>query len=240
MSVSWSEPADAGGGVEVRPSKAELVYTTLRNDIVRLAIVPGTAIEKQAVCDRLSVSRFPVSDALSRLGREGLVTIEPQRGSFAALLDADVIEAALFIRAAIETEACRIIASRISLSDTAALAASVARQFEYETAGDMEAAHAEDVVFHQLIVSLVRLPGVQAHDDAAAAHLERLRRLSATGTGADTVAQHVQILEALRRGDGDAAAEAMRAHLHQSRAALIALRELRPELFSPTSNGAIG
>lgn len=55
------------------------VYVTdaLRQAIVTLDLRPGEIIDKGAICERLGVSRFPVSEALARLQTEGLVDISP-------------------------------------------------------------------------------------------------------------------------------------------------------------------
>lgn len=85
------------------------VTDTLRSAIVSLALRPGEVLDKGAICDRLGVSRFPVSEALARLQTEGLVDILPQRGSTVSLIRiADVLEYML-IRKALEAEAVRIV-----------------------------------------------------------------------------------------------------------------------------------
>ena len=51
------------------------VTDELRRAIVTLALKPGETLDKGAICERLGVSRFPVSEALARLQIEGLVDI---------------------------------------------------------------------------------------------------------------------------------------------------------------------
>src|SRR5258708_38618590 len=67
-----------------RSSKADHVYRDLKESILSGALEPGGAIDKLALCERLGVSRFPVSSAISRLAYERLVTIEPQHGCVVA------------------------------------------------------------------------------------------------------------------------------------------------------------
>ena len=61
-------------------SKSVLVYEELRSAIISLKLEPGAQIDKAEICDRLEVSRQPLSEALSRLAEERLVTVEPQKG----------------------------------------------------------------------------------------------------------------------------------------------------------------
>ena len=45
----------------------QTVTDQLRRAIVSLEIEPGAVLDKGAICERLGVSRFPVSEALARL-----------------------------------------------------------------------------------------------------------------------------------------------------------------------------
>ena len=46
-----------------RGGTVQRVQDVVRDAIVRLELPPGTAIDKAALCARLGVSRFPVSEA---------------------------------------------------------------------------------------------------------------------------------------------------------------------------------
>ena len=74
----------------------------LRAAIVGLDFAPGEFIDKGAVCERLRVSRFPVSEALGRLAAEGLVEVLPQRGTRAARIRLGEVREAMMIRRALE------------------------------------------------------------------------------------------------------------------------------------------
>src|SRR6201986_5619962 len=99
-------PRQGRGGTVQRVQEVILVA------IVRLDLPPGTAIDKVALCARLGVSRFPVSEALGRLAAEGLVEVLPQRGTRVARIDLADCRQAMFIRRALEAEAMRAIAAR--------------------------------------------------------------------------------------------------------------------------------
>jgi DNA-binding GntR family transcriptional regulator len=98
-----------GPATPTRGNVTVFVTDTLRQAIVTLALKPGEVLDKGAICDRLGVSRFPVSEALARLQAEGLVDILPQRGSIVSLVKiTDVLEYML-IRKALEAEAVRVV-----------------------------------------------------------------------------------------------------------------------------------
>src|ERR1041384_6327568 len=83
--------------------------TVFVTDVLRqaggtLQLQPGEVIDKGAICDRLGVSRFPVSEALARLQAEGLVDIQPQRGSTVSLVRVPDVAEYMLIRRALECE----------------------------------------------------------------------------------------------------------------------------------------
>src|SRR6185503_12351375 len=92
-----------------RGSVTTSVTDTLRHAIVTLELKPGETLDKGAICERLGVSRFPVSEALARLQAEGLVDILPQRGSMVSLVRIADVREYMLIRKALESEAVRVL-----------------------------------------------------------------------------------------------------------------------------------
>src|SRR5215831_1128685 len=56
------------------------VYENLRADILACRLAPGDDMREQELADRYAVSRQPVREALLRLAREHLVTVQPRQG----------------------------------------------------------------------------------------------------------------------------------------------------------------
>src|SRR5262249_60232851 len=81
-----------------RGNTTQQVQELIRDAIVRLAFTPGEFIRKDAICQRLGVSRFPVSEALGRLADEGFVDILPQRGTRVSRIDISASPPAMFRR----------------------------------------------------------------------------------------------------------------------------------------------
>src|SRR2546430_16667782 len=108
-----------------RGGTVQRVQDVIRDAIVRLALPPGTAIDKAALCARLGVSRFPVSEALGRLAAEGFVEVLPQRGTRVARIDLADCRQAMFIRRAPETKTVRAIAPRADAALLSALGRNV-------------------------------------------------------------------------------------------------------------------
>ena len=56
----------------------ELVYEELKRQILRGKITPGTRMMEVELAEEMGVSRTPVREAIRKLEKEGLVTIEPR------------------------------------------------------------------------------------------------------------------------------------------------------------------
>ena len=54
-------------------------YQLLKDAIITLELLPGTPLSELQVAHRLGISKSPVREALQRLSRDGLVTLEPNR-----------------------------------------------------------------------------------------------------------------------------------------------------------------
>lgn len=209
------------------------VTDTLRQAIVGLDLAPGEVIDKGALCERLGVSRFPVSEALARLQAEGLVDILPQRGSTVSLVRiADVLEYML-IRKALEAEAVRVVTGSHSdeLIDT------LQRNMSYQRAAvqidDRKGFHERDLEFHDIIFGDMRFTRVKAVIENTRANLDRARRLILTPRRLSvTLSEHQKILDGLSAGDAAAASGAMRVHIDSVITELIEFALAHPELFA--------
>src|ERR1041384_8304843 len=111
-----------------RGGTVQRVQDVVRDAIGRLELPPGTFLDKAALCLRLGVSRFPVSEALGRLAAEGFVEVLPQRGTRVARIDLADCKQAMFIRRALEGEAMRAIAPRADAVLLAALEGNLREQ----------------------------------------------------------------------------------------------------------------
>lgn len=61
----------------------EIVYEELKRQIMIGEIPPGTRMMEVELADDMGVSRTPIREAIRKLEKEGLVSIEPRRGAYA-------------------------------------------------------------------------------------------------------------------------------------------------------------
>jgi GntR family transcriptional regulator, rspAB operon transcriptional repressor len=201
--------------VQGRPGSAtERVLAAIRSAIVELELPPGSMIDKTALCERFGVSRFPVSDALTRLQSEGLVEVLPQRGTRVTRMRMADIAQAMFIRRALEVEMVRTLAPNMSDDLRTKLEMNIGYQEVTIGRADPRAFHLLDLAFHEMLLEDLNYPRVAAAVDAARHSLERARRiLSSPQRHANTLAEHKAILAALTTRNPEAAAVAMKSHL---------------------------
>ena len=201
-----------------RSSKADHVYRDLKESILSGILEPGGAIDKLALCERLGVSRFPVSSAINRLAFERLVTIEPQHGSFVAKISIDGVRERLWVRRALEGE----IAAKASTQMPPEGMEKLERNLRYQQAAvearDVAGFYALDVDFHRLLTSQLGLGHTSEILDSLRSHLERVRRLLLSPPGRLPVsfAEHSAIAKAVAKGDAAGARAAMHYHLQQT------------------------
>jgi len=215
-----------------RGGTVQHIHDVIRDAIVRLEIPPGALIDKSALCERLGVSRFPVSEALGRLAEDGFVEILPQRGTRVTLINLADCREAMFIRRALESDAVRNIALRDDKALLNALRDNVAAQRAAMKIDDRIAFHALDLALHDLLLDALGFERVKTAVYAARAKLDRMRLFLCTPQRqASTIQEHDRILDALRTHDPAAAGRAMEQHLDMVMTELATFSATRPDVF---------
>ncbi len=215
-----------------RGGTVQHIHDVIRDAIVRLEFAPGALIDKNALCERLGVSRFPVSEALGRLAEDGFVEILPQRGTRVTLINLADCREAMFIRRALESDAVRNIALRGDKALLNAIRDNVAAQHAAMKTDDRITFHALDLTLHDLLLDALGFERVKTAVYAARAKLDRMRLFLCTPQRqASTVAEHERILEALRARDAVAAGKAMEEHLDMVMTELASFSATRPDVF---------
>jgi DNA-binding GntR family transcriptional regulator len=216
-----------------RVSLTDAVEQALRQAIVTLALEPGMMIDKMAVCERMGVSRFPVSAALAKLAQAGLVEVLPQRGTRVKPIALDDIRQHLFIRSALEVETVRDVALMRDRATLDALAVNLGKQRNLAGSGERLAFHELDLAFHAILLDAIKLPRVKEIVAVSRNALDRARQLLASPERLmHTLEEHEHIFEAICAGNADAAADAMHDHLSQVVTELQRSAKARPDLFA--------
>ena len=191
-------------------SLADKAYHEIRGLIVSLELAPGAVIDERDLIERLGIGRTPVREGLRRLAHERLVEVYPRRGMFVTGVDVRQLAKLSEVRAVLEPEAARLAAERATDDDRARLDALVAEL----DAGTKELMQLDERI-HRAVYRA-------AHNDLLESTLEQyyalalriwMLALERTQDLEEAVEAHRDLLEAIRDGDGERAAQTMRDHV---------------------------
>ena len=80
----------------------ERVAEAIRDAILQARILPGDKIPEHELAEELGVSRVPVREAIRMLEQQGLLEIQPKKGTYVRKLSYEELEDGLSVRAALE------------------------------------------------------------------------------------------------------------------------------------------
>ncbi|WP_299912506.1 GntR family transcriptional regulator [uncultured Paracoccus sp.] len=217
---------------EVRqPTVTEQVYDALYDRIVDLTLPPGARLSEAEVAAQMGVSRQPVRDAFYRLSQLGFILIRPQRATIVTQISEEAIRQAKFIRLSLELSCIREAVQRLTEAQLDRLEAVLDGQQAAIDAGRRDEFHQLDEQFHHDIAAFSGLEFVWTLVKDKKGHMDRARYQSLPYNAENALAEHRQILAALRDRDTEAAAAALTAHLSRIDELLARLRSERPEVL---------
>lgn len=196
---------------------ADEVYEILRQSLLTRRIEPGARLNMDNLARELHVSNTPIRQALARLESDGLVTKEPYRGFAASpLLDSRAVAELYDYRMLIEpVSAAR--AARRQRSDAVAELDRLCDEHEIARMIDdpaaAEALGDRDMDFHCRIAAEAGNTYVLENIRATLIRMSRFTMYPRQGAGALAWVEHRAVTEAIRAGNPDEAANAMRTHL---------------------------
>lgn len=199
----------------VRGEATPRLREALEDDIVAGRLRPGQRLDEVGLAERFNVSRTPIREALIQLASSGLVEIRPRRGAFVLLLGPRELIESFELMAEIEAACARLAARRMGDEDRAALESAHHACADAVRAGDPEAYYPTNAAFHAAIYAATGNRVLAAEALRLQRRLQPYRRLQLRVPRRmdASFAEHEAILAALLAGDGEAAAEALRAHV---------------------------
>jgi DNA-binding GntR family transcriptional regulator len=195
-------------------SLADKAYHEIRGLIVSLELAPGALIDERELIERLEIGRTPVREALRRLAHERLVEVYPRRGMFVTGVDVRELARLSEVRELLEPEAARLAAERATDTDREHLSLLLTELDAGLDGGGSELMDLDERI-HRAVYRA-------AHNDLLEATLEQyyvlaLRIWSMALDRAheleEAVEAHRALLQAIQAGDGERAADTMRAHV---------------------------
>jgi GntR family transcriptional regulator, rspAB operon transcriptional repressor len=196
-------------------SQADQAYREIRALIVTLELPPGSLLSEPELQERLGLGRTPIREALRTLAHERLVEVYPRRGMFVAALDPRDLAALSEVREQLEPYAARLAAERRTDEDLEVIDELIADLDAVAVAPDMRQLIELDQRIHHHIYRCAHNDFLQDACDQHYMHALRiwflaLDRVSHLG---DAVAEHRDLLVAVREGDAQRAATVMSSHV---------------------------
>jgi GntR family transcriptional repressor for pyruvate dehydrogenase complex len=214
----------------------EEVVNWINKQIETEQLKPGAKLPSEAeLCERFSVGRSAVREALSQLKSEGIVNSQQGRGVFVnergarqtfrlnnpSLEDPEGLAHVIELLITFESAAARYAALRRTPEDIRHIKRALIGM-EYAIANDRLGAE-EDFAFHQAIVDATKNPHFKALSDYLEQHVRKLIREARSNTAAsysDLIQavqdEHKVIFSAIEAGDPSAAGNAAETHLRKA------------------------
>lgn len=204
-----------------RRSMEEEVYLRMREAILRGDVAGGERLVQEDIAGRFGTSRIPVRDALRRLEADGLVETDGRGVYSVTRFGVDDLKEVYSLRELLEGHLVTRACEQLSAAELDELEQLQVDMEAAQAAGDPEAYVAINQRFHQAIYDAAGQPRAQKIILSLWQGMPPLTPLTIENRMAESSREHRAILEALRAGDADAAAEAMRQHIATAGRALL-------------------
>jgi len=193
------------------------IYDVLRESILEVDIYNDEEelrLDERQLAEQLGISRTPIREALARLAQDGLVEILPRKGVFIHRKSLDEIQDIIVTWAGLESVAAHLAAVDASDADIKAL-----RKFAMNNS--LSASHQElsqysdaNIKFHLAIFDLSGSPLLKSTAEGLLAHMYAVRRraMGENDRASHSVADHMEIIDALGSRDRELAARLVREH----------------------------
>jgi len=215
-----SQPPPDIPGTDVRTpafrTKQELVYHTLREEILSCTLQPEQRLVIEDIARRLHVSTIPVREALQLLQSEGLVETTPHVGATVAPLSRESIVDVFSVLEGLQMVAGRLAAVRADDAALTRLVDYVKAMDEAVNRNQFDAWADLNTRFHVAISDVPGLPLLRQTNVQALDRWDRIRRYFYDGVLSHRVPQaqreHHDLLNALTSRDAGAVGAVTRQH----------------------------
>lgn len=202
-------------GRAVASRRSFVIYTRLQREIVLGMLAPRSVLLELELANRFEASQGTVREALLLLQEEGLVHRVPHRGTTVADCRAEDAEELIRLRHDIE---CRNLRRAMELNGSnlvETMHGHVLAMQEAAKEGDEYLLSVHDRAFHMDLFERADLPPVQPVLARALVHVHRFKILHSAKSRdlLETASRHFVIVDALKAGDPDKAAEALSHHI---------------------------
>lgn len=194
------------------------VASRVRDLIIEGILEPGMRIDEARLIEELGVSRTPFREALRTLAAEGLVIVRPSKGSVVRKLTPDDVFSMLEVLGHLEKLAGELACERASDDEIAALVELHENMMDRYQARDRMPYYKMNQEFHSRLAELSKNQTLLEMQANIQARLKRIRYIGnqKPDSWAGAVADHEEMVLALKERDGTRLGEAMATHLSKT------------------------
>lgn len=225
------EPSLPGEGERVRSGAwlhGELL-TALRDFIVEGHLADGARVPEKELCERFSVSRTPLREALKVLASEGLIDLLPNRGARIRPLRLEDVRELFDVMGGLEALAGRLACEHIADEEIAEIERLHCEMYGFYLRRELHGYFRCNQAIHLAIVKAARNAALAETYQALSARLRRSRYSANLDQHRDrwgeAMREHEAMLDALRRRDGRTLSDIMFLHLRNKLVAAIDVKQ---------------
>lgn len=199
----------------MKQRRADALRDALEAEIVTGEIPPGTRLDEVSLARRFGASRTPLREAFQQLAAAGLVALKPGRGAFVNQFDVGEMLELFETMAEMEAICSRLAARRMNKDEKASLEEAHQACSQAAKDGNPDKYYYENARFHELIYDGCHNRFLVEEIKTVRRRLQAYRRLQlrVPNRMLDSLAEHAQIVEAIKKNNGAKAEEATRAHV---------------------------
>ncbi|QFT99117.1 putative HTH-type transcriptional regulator YdfH [Roseovarius sp. THAF8] len=193
------------------------IYNRMREAILEMDIYSDSVdlrLDERSLADQLGVSRTPLREVLVRLEQEGLLEVRPRRGIFVQRKTLSDILEMIIAWAALESMAARLACERATDREITSLRTIAAKYSVSKTGADIAEYSDDNIRFHQKILEISGCELLSSMAENLFVHMHAVRRRSMAEEDRvpQSVADHMEIIEAMEARDADLAGARVRDH----------------------------
>jgi DNA-binding GntR family transcriptional regulator len=200
------------------PRLSDRAYDRIKRDIITCSLEPGQNFTEEQLAEQYGVGRAAVRSAVKRLYQEQLIQIGPAKRYAVAPITLKHARDVYQMRLLLEPKAARMAAGNLTPEQIEFLTQLGTAQYQLgdtQSAQDFLRSNSE---FH---VEVARTSGNEIMAEMVAGLLDRAERLNHIShmfgdRNEEAFHEHHELLDALRRGDGDCAESVMRQQIESA------------------------
>lgn len=187
---------------------SEYAYRILHKNIIKMILLPGSAISPVELSNELNISRTPIQRACSRLATEGLLTVVPQKGSYVSYIDLQRVYESVYMRNILDQTAVRYLCTSPRLDEALqSLQLNLEKQKFSVKNRLIEDVMLLDNQFHDIIYSYCEMNNIRRAMAGISADQDRVRQMKMRSEIRlhETINEHESLLQAIRERDAEKA-----------------------------------